>query len=110
MASLINHFQSFQLLHWLHYVIAVLFALGLVGLLIRRNAIIVLMCIELMLNASNLFLVELSIRDGSTDGIIFAIFILTVAAAEVGVGLGIILNLYRLKKTVNLDIFNLLQG
>jgi NADH-quinone oxidoreductase subunit K len=101
---------SNQFLQWSHYFAVALFALGLVGLLIRRNAIIVLMCIELMLNAVNLILVEISMRTGSPEGIIFVIFVITVAAAEVAIGLGIILNLYRLKGTVELDAFKNLQG
>lgn len=101
---------SAQIVFWSHYVAIALFALGLVGLLVRRNAIVVLMCIELMLNAANLLLVEISMRTGTPDGIILVIFVITVAAAEVAVGLGILLNLYRLKKSVELDSFKALQG
>jgi NADH-quinone oxidoreductase subunit K len=101
---------SKDFLQWSHYISVALFSLGLLGLLIRKNAIIVLMCIELMLNAVNLFLVEISMRTGRPDGIIFVIFVITVAAAEVAIGLGIILNLYRLKGTVELDAFKNLQG
>ena len=97
-------------IYWSHYIAVALFALGLLGFLIRRNAIIVLMSLELMLNAVNLVLVEISMRTGTADGIIFVIFVITVAAAEVAVGLGIILNLYRLKGTVELDAFKNLQG
>lgn len=95
---------------WSHYIAVSLFALGLIGFLIRRNAIIVLMCVELMLNAVNLIFVEVSMRTGNMTGIIMVIFIITVAAAEVAIGLGIVLNLYRLKGTVELDAFRSLQG
>lgn len=99
-----------QTIYWSHYVAVALFALGLLGFLVRRNAIIVLMSLELMLNAVNLILVEISMRTGTPDGLIFVIFVITVAAAEVAIGLGIILNLYRLKETVELDAFKNLQG
>lgn len=95
---------------WSHYVAAGLFSLGLLGLLVRRNAIVVLMCVEMMLNAVNLVLVEVASRMGSAEGLIFVVFVITVAAAEVAVGLGIILNLYRLKGSVELDAFRYLQG
>jgi NADH-quinone oxidoreductase subunit K len=101
---------SQQIIFWSHYVAISLFALGLVGLLVRRNAIVVLMCIELMLNSANLLLVEISMRTGTPDGIILVIFVITVAAAEVAVGLGILLNLYRLRQSVELDAFRSLQG
>jgi NADH-quinone oxidoreductase subunit K len=101
---------SQQIIFWSHYVAISLFALGLVGLLVRRNAIVVLMCIELMLNSANLLLVEISMRTGTSDGIILVIFVITVAAAEVAVGLGILLNLYRLRQSVELDAFRSLQG
>ena len=98
-----------QLLYWSHDIAVSMFGLGLVGFLIRRNAIVVLMCLELMLNAANLLLVEAR-WDGNSDGILMVIFVITVAAAEVAVGLGIVLNLYRLKGTVELDAFRNLQG
>lgn len=99
-----------QMLEWSHYLAISLFGLGLLGFLIRKNAIVVLMCVELMLNSVNLVLVEVSMRTGRPEGIIFVVFIITIAAAEAAVGLGIILNLYRLKDTVELDNFKQLQG
>lgn len=96
--------------YWSHFVAIAMFALGLLGFLLRRNAIVVLMCIELMLNAVNLLLIETSMRTNTPDGIILVVFVVTVAAAEVAVGLGIILNLYRLKSSVNLDHFKSLRG
>lgn len=101
---------SLNFLEWSHYFAIALFALGLLGFLIRRNAIIVLMCVELMLNAVNLLLVEISMRTGQAEGIILVVFVITVAAAEVAIGLGIVLNLYRLKGTVEMDAFRNLQG
>jgi len=96
--------------YWTHFTAAALFALGLVGFLIRKNTLIVLMCLELMLNAVNLLLIEISARSNTPDGMILVIFVITIAAAEVAVGLGILLNLYRLKGTVELDSFKQLQG
>lgn len=101
---------SSNFFYWNHFVAIALFGLGLVGLLVRRNAIVVLMSIELMLNAVNLLLVETSIRTGNPDGIIFVVFVITVAAAEVAIGLGIVLNLYRLKGTIEINQFKSLQG
>jgi len=102
--------MTVQPVYWTHYIAICLFALGLLGFLIRKNSIIVLMCLELMLNAANLILVELSMKNGTPDGIILVIFVITVAAAEVAIGLGIVLNLYRIKGTVELDAFRSLQG
>jgi NADH-quinone oxidoreductase subunit K len=99
-----------EFLQWSHYLAVSLFALGLLGFLIRKNAIIVLMCVELMLNAVNLILVEVSMRSGRPEGIVLVVFVITVAAAEAAIGLGIILNLYRLKDSVELDMFKNLQG
>lgn len=101
---------SSSFLYWSHFVAVALFGLGLIGILVRRNAIVVLMSLELMLNAVNLLLVETSIRTGTPDGIIFVVFVITVAAAEVAIGLGIILNLYRLKGTIEINQFKSLQG
>ena len=89
---------------------ATLFAVGLVGVVIRRNMITVLMCIELMLNAVNINLVAFSHRLASLDGQLFAIFVITVAAGEAAVGLAIIIQLYRLKSTVNVDEARTLNG
>jgi len=91
-------------------VAAVLFVIGVLGVLIRRNALIIFMSIELMLNAVNLTFVALSRIVQSFDGQIFVFFIMTVAAAEVAVGLAIIISIYRLKRTVHVDEINLLRG
>jgi NADH-quinone oxidoreductase subunit K len=87
-----------------------MFAAGLVGVIIRRNMITVLMCIELMLNAVNINLVAFSNRVATLDGQIFTIFVITVAAGEAAVGLAIIIQLYRLKSTINVDEARELNG
>ena len=87
-----------------------LFAIGLVGVIIRRNMITVLMCIELMLNAVNINFVAFSYRLSSLEGHIFTIFIITVAAGEAAVGLAIIIQLYRLKSTINVDEARSMNG
>ena len=88
---------------------ATLFAVGLVGVVVRRNMITVLMCIELMLNAVNINLVAYSYQLQNLAGQVFAIFVIAVAAAEAAVGLGILLAFYRNKETVNVDEMNLLK-
>ncbi|MBF7083609.1 NADH-quinone oxidoreductase subunit NuoK [Desulfallas sp. Bu1-1] len=96
-----------------HYVVlsALLFSIGLFGVLTKRNAVAVLICIELMLNAVNINLVAFSKYVTPTDfiGQIFSIFVITVAAAEVGVGLAIIIAIYRNRLSVNLDDFDWLK-
>src|SRR5687767_13873476 len=89
---------------------ATLFAVGLIGVVIRRNMITVLMCIELMLNAVNINLVAFSHRLADLQGQVFAIFVITVAAGEAAVGLAIIIQLYRLRSTINLDEVRDLNG
>jgi NADH-quinone oxidoreductase subunit K len=88
---------------------AVLFTIGVIGVLTRRNAIIIFMCIELMLNAVNLTFVALS-RFYGIAGQVFVVFVMTVAAAEAAVGLAIIISLFRHKQTVNIEDINLLRG
>jgi NADH:ubiquinone oxidoreductase subunit K len=89
---------------------ATLFCVGLIGVIIRRNMITVLMCVELMLNAVNINLVAFSDRLSSLEGQIFAIFIITIAAGEAAVGLAIIIQLYRLRTTINVDEVRELNG
>jgi NADH-quinone oxidoreductase subunit K len=95
----------------LHYLIlgAALFLLGVIGVLTRRNVVIVLMSIELILNAVNLNLVAFSRMWGELHGQVFAIFVITDAAAEAAVGLGILIAFFRNKETVNIDEVNLLK-
>jgi NADH-quinone oxidoreductase subunit K len=87
----------------------VIFTIGVVGVIIRRNAIVILMCIELMLNAANLALVAFSAFNNNIDGQIFVFFIMTVAAAEAAVGLALFVVLFRNKRTVDVDEFNLMK-
>lgn len=89
---------------------AVLFCIGVAGVLVRRNALVVFMSIELMLNAANLAFVAFGRELQSLDGQIFVFFVMTVAAAEVAVGLAIIVNVFRLRETVFVDEINLLKG
>ena len=86
----------------------VLFAVGVAGVLVRRNAIILFMCVELMLNAVNLAFVALSQQVG-IEGQVFVFFVMTVAAAEAAVGLAIIISIFRLLETVDTKDFNLLR-
>ena len=88
---------------------AILFSLGVFGVMIRRNAIILFMCVELMLNAVNLTFVAFSRVYGST-GQVFVVFVMTVAAAEAAVGLAIIISIFRHRQTVDLQNINLLKG
>jgi len=94
---------------WTLAVSAVLFLIGTIGVLLRRNAIVIFMCIELMLNAVNLAFVAFAERLG-VAGQIFVFFLMAVAAAEAAVGLAIILAVYRHKETVDLQHINLLKG
>jgi NADH-quinone oxidoreductase subunit K len=89
---------------------AILFAMGALGVLIRRNAIIIFMAIELMLNAANLAFVAFARQMGNLDGQIFVFFVMTVAAAEVAVGLALIVVIFRTKKSINIDEINVLKG
>ncbi|SDS91062.1 NADH-quinone oxidoreductase subunit NuoK [Microlunatus soli] len=88
---------------------AILFSIGVLGVMIRRNALIVFMCIELMLNAANLALVTFAHSTGTLDGQIAAFFVMVVAAAEVVVGLAIIVSIYRTRRSASVDDANLLK-
>jgi NADH-quinone oxidoreductase subunit K len=88
---------------------AMLFSAGVYGVLARRNAIMVLMAIELMLNAVNVNLVAFSTHLGEIGGQVFALFVIAVAAAEVGIGLAIVILLYRTRESINVDEVNLLK-
>ncbi|HET6680673.1 MAG TPA: NADH-quinone oxidoreductase subunit NuoK [Gemmatimonadaceae bacterium] len=91
------------------FISAVLFVIGVVGVLTRRNAILIFMCVELMLNAVNLSFVALS-RAYGMAGQVFVVFVMTVAAAEAAVGLAIIIAIFRHRESVNLSNINLLKG
>lgn len=88
----------------------VLFCMGVLGVLLRKNAIVILGCVELMLNSVNLLLAAFSAYRGNGDGQILVFFIMVVAAAEVAVGLAIIAMMYRNTKSVDVSIFNKLRG
>jgi NADH-quinone oxidoreductase subunit K len=94
-----------------HYIVlsAILFSIGAAGFLIRRNAIVAFMCVELMLNASNLTLVTYSRVYGNLDGQVAAFFVMVVAAAEVVVGLAIIVTIFRTRRSASVDDANLLK-
>ncbi len=87
----------------------ILFTIGVIGALTRRNAIVVFMCIEMMLNAVNVSFITLSRFLQSMDGVLFAFFVLAGAAAEAAVGLAIFVTIYRSRETVNVDEINLLK-
>ena len=89
---------------------AILFTLGVMGVLIRRNAIIIFMSVELMLNAANLVFVAFARQFMLLDGQIFVFFVMTVAAAEVAVGLALIVTIFRTKHSINVDEINQLKG
>ncbi|HTL23568.1 MAG TPA: NADH-quinone oxidoreductase subunit NuoK [Mycobacteriales bacterium] len=94
--------------HYL-FLAALLFTVGALGVLLRRNAILVFMCIELMLNSVNLTLVAFSREKGTLDGQIMAFFVMVVAAAEVVVGLAIIMSIFRTRRSASVDDANLLK-
>ncbi|MEX0723691.1 MAG: NADH-quinone oxidoreductase subunit NuoK [Gracilimonas sp.] len=94
---------------WFLGLSAIMFTIGIVGVLIRRNAIVIFMCVELMLNAVNLSLVAFASHHGNIDGQILVFFALAVAAAEAVVGLAIIIAIYRNNLTVDVSKINLLR-
>lgn len=96
-------------LHHALILAAILFALGLIGLLIRRNLIVMLMSVEIMLNAAGMAFVAAGSRWGQADGQVMFLLVLTLAAAEIGVGLGLVLQVYRQIKTLDADRLNALR-
>lgn len=94
-----------------HYLVlsAIIFSIGVLGVLVRRNAIIVFMSVELMLNASNLAFVAFAMQNGNLYGQTIAFFVMVVAAAEVVVGLAIIMTIYRTRRSASVDEPNLLK-
>ncbi|MDP8206964.1 MAG: NADH-quinone oxidoreductase subunit NuoK [Candidatus Electryonea clarkiae] len=95
-----------------HYLIlsAIIFAIGVTGVLTRRNVLIILMSVELMLNSANMTLIAFSHYLQNIDGMVFVFFTMTVAAAEVGIGLAIVVTMFRNKGTIDVGNFNLLKG
>ncbi len=94
-----------------HYLVlaSLLFTIGAAGVLVRRNAIVVFMCVELMLNATNLAFVAFARHHGNLDGQVMAFFVMVVAAAEVVVGLAIIVTIFRTRRSASVDDANLLK-
>lgn len=95
---------------WYVALSATLFAIGALGVLLRRNAIIIFMSIEMMLNAANLLFVAFARHLQDLDGQVLVFFVITVAAAEVAVGLALIVTIFRTKQSINIDEINLMKG
>ncbi len=89
---------------------AILFCIGVYGVVARKNAVLMLMSIEIILNSVNINLLTFALRNGSTDGHVFALYIIAVAAAEVGVGLSLVLLIYRNRRTISLDDLSEMKG
>lgn len=89
---------------------AILFCIGVYGVIARKNAVLVLMSIELILNSVNINLLAFALRNGSTDGHTFALYVIAIAAAEVGVGLAMVLLMYRNRRSVGLDELSEMKG
>jgi NADH:ubiquinone oxidoreductase subunit K len=92
------------------FLAALLFCIGVYGVIARKNAVLVLMSIELILNAVNLNFIAFSLRNGNADGHTFALYIIAIAAAEVGVGLGLVLLIFRNRRTISLDDLSEMKG
>ena len=97
-------------IEWYVALSVILFTIGAMGVLLRRNAIIIFMSIELMLNSANLLFVAFARYLGDLDGQVLVFFVITVAAAEVAVGLALIVVIFRTKQSINIDEINLLKG
>lgn len=95
---------------FLIFISMTLFAMGIIGVLLKRNALILFLSIEMMLNAANLLFVIFSRKWGNEDGLVWVFFVLVVAAAEAAVGFAIIINLFRSKQVVDVDQYNDLRG
>jgi NADH-quinone oxidoreductase subunit K len=95
---------------WYVALSAVLFTIGVLGVLLRRNAIIIFMSVELMLNAANLAFVAFARQWNDLNGQVFVFFVITVAAAEVAVGLALIVAIFRTKQSINIDDLRVLKG
>jgi NADH-quinone oxidoreductase subunit K len=95
---------------WYLVVSAMVFSIGVGGVLVRRNPLVILLCLELMLNAGNLALVAFARANGNQEGQVFALFVMVVAACEVAVGLGLIVAIYRRRLPIDVDELRELQG
>jgi NADH-quinone oxidoreductase subunit K len=108
MESLTNTIQSVPLNHYI-LLSTIIFSIGVTGVLIRRNAIVIFMSVELMLNAVNLLLTAFSVYRGDASGQVFVFFIMALAAAEVAVGLAIIVMIYRNTNSIDINVLNRLK-
>lgn len=108
--NLVPYAQGVVPLSWYLILSAILFTIGVVGVLIKRNPIIIFMCVELMLNAVNISFVAFGRYLGDTGGLMYAIFVMAVAAAEVAVGLGILISIFRSRENINVDEINVMRG
>jgi NADH:ubiquinone oxidoreductase subunit K len=97
-------------IEWYLIVSALIFCIGVAGVLTRRNPLVVLLCLELMLNAGNLALIAFSRMHGNSDGQVFALIVMVVAACEVTIGLGIIVAMYRNRQPIDVDEMRELRG
>lgn len=97
-------------LSWYLVLSALLFTVGAVGVLVKRNPIVIFMCIELMLNATNLTFLAFGRYLGNSGGAMFSIFVMAVAAAEVAVGLGILISIFRSRENISVDEINVMRG
>jgi NADH-quinone oxidoreductase subunit K len=97
-------------IHWYLIVSALVFCIGAGGILIRRNPLVILLCLELMLNAGTLALVTFARANGNQDGQVFAVIVMVVAACEVAVGLGLIVAIFRRRMPIDVDEIRELQG
>jgi NADH-quinone oxidoreductase subunit K len=106
-----SFFKTAQAVPLNHYILlsAIIFSIGVIGVLIRRNAIVIFMSIELMLNAVNLLLTAFSVYRGDATGQVFVFFIMALAAAEVAVGLAIIVMIYRNTNSIDINVLNRLK-
>lgn len=108
MDSIVNNLQGIPINHYLIFC-SVLFAIGVIGVLIRRNVIIIMMSVELMLNSVNLLLAAFAAYRGDPSGQVFVFFIMALAAAEVAVGLAIVIMVYRNTKSVDIESLSKLR-
>ena len=97
-------------IEWYLVVSAIVFCIGMSGVLVRRNPLVILLCLELMLNAANLALVAFARMHGNQDGQVFALIVMVVAACEVAVGLGLIVAIFRRRLPIDVDELRELQG
>src|SRR5471030_899368 len=109
MQNISNSIQNIPLNHYI-LLSAIIFSIGVIGVLIRRNAIVIFMSVELMLNSVNLLLTAFSVYRGDATGQVFVFFIMALAAAEVAIGLAIIVMIYRNTNSIDINVLNRLKG